>query len=122
MAANNSQNGWNEYSKLVIAELERLNDGIMSLNVEIQDLKREIAEMKVKEDFAKELWRWKKDVDEVASPSQIKETLKDVTELKTFKTQAITVWIVVQTLFGMALALTEKVQQGIFKAKYDQTK
>ena len=105
MAANNSQNGWNEYSKLVIAELERLNDGIMSLNVEIQDLKREIAEMKVKEDFAKELWRWKKDVDEVASPSQIKETLKDVTELKTFKTQAITVWIVVQTLFGMALAL-----------------
>ena len=103
--ASNSQNGWNEYSKLVIAELERLNDGITSLNVEIQDLKREIAEMKVKEDFAKELWRWKKDVDEVASPSQIKETLKDVTELKTFKTQAITVWIVVQTLFGMALAL-----------------
>jgi len=105
MAANNSQNGWNEYSKLVIAELERLNDGITSLNVEIQDLKREIAEMKVKEDFAKELWRWKKDVDEVASPSQIKETLKDVTELKTFKTQAITLWIVVQTLFCMALAL-----------------
>ena len=33
MAANNSQNGWNEYSKLVIAELERLNDGITNLNV-----------------------------------------------------------------------------------------
>ena len=39
MASNNSQNGWNEYSKLVIAELERLNDGITNLNVEIQDLK-----------------------------------------------------------------------------------
>ena len=105
MAANNSQNGWNEYSKLVIAELERLNDGITNLNGEIQDLKREIAEMKVKEDFAKELWRWKQAVDEVASPTQLDQTVKDVTELKTFKTQAITVWIVVQTLFGMALAL-----------------
>ena len=103
--ANGEQNGWNEYSKLVIAELERLNDGITNLNVEIQDLKREIAEMKVKEDFAKELWRWKQAVDEVASPTQLDQTVKDVTELKTFKTQAITVWIVVQTLFGMALAL-----------------
>ncbi len=105
MAANNSQNGWNEYSKLVIAELERLNDGITNLNVEIQDLKREIAEMKVKEDFAKELWRWKQAVDEVASPTQLGQTVKDVNVLKTFKTQAITVWVVVQTLFGLALAL-----------------
>ena len=103
--ANGEQNGWNEYSKLVIAELERLNGGIENLNMEIQDLKREIAEMKVKEDFAKELWRWKQNIDEVASPSQLDQTVKDVTDLKTFKTQAITVWIVVQTLFGMALAL-----------------
>ena len=81
--ASNGQNGWNEYSKLVIAELERLNEGINSLNSEIQDLKREITEMKVKEDFAKELWRWKKEIDEVASPSQLDATVKDVTELKT---------------------------------------
>jgi|TARA_B100001173_G_scaffold311172_1_gene327679 ribosomal protein L29 len=102
--ANGEQNGWNEYSKLVIAELERLNDGINNLNTEIQDLKREIAEMKVKEDFAKELWRWKKEVDEVASPSQIKTTVEDVAALKTFKTQAITIWAVVQVIFGMILA------------------
>jgi cell division septum initiation protein DivIVA len=103
--ANDHQNGWNEYSKLVIAELERLNDGITKLNTEIQDLKREITELKVKEDFSKEVWRWKKEVDEVASPTQLKETIKDVSDLKTFKTQAITVWLVVQVLFGMAMAL-----------------
>jgi len=102
--ANGEQNGWNEYSKLVIAELERLNDGITNLNTEIQDLKREIAEMKVKEDFAKELWRWKKEIDEVASPSQLDSTIKDVSALKTFKTQAITIWAVVQILFGAILA------------------
>jgi|TARA_R110000822_G_scaffold111085_2_gene241682 hypothetical protein len=96
--ANNEQNGWNEYSKLVIAELERLNDGITKLNSEIQDLKGEIKELKVKEDFAKELWKWKQAVDEVASPTQLKYTIKDVADLKTFKTQAITIWAVVQLI------------------------
>ena len=96
--ANNEQNGWNEYSKLVIAELERLNDGITNLNTEIQDLKQQILELKVKEDFAKELWKWKQAVDEVASPTQLKYTIKDVADLKTFKTQAITIWAVVQLI------------------------
>tara|TARA_R100001163_G_C5017236_1_gene161171 strand:- start:654 stop:983 length:330 start_codon:yes stop_codon:yes gene_type:complete len=102
--ANGEQNGWNEYSKLVIAELERLNEGITNLNGEIQELKREIAELKVKEDFAKELWKWKQSVDEVASPSQLESTIKDVSALKTFKTQAITIWAVVQILFGLLIA------------------
>jgi ribosomal protein L29 len=96
--ANGEQNGWNEYSKLVIAELERLNDGINNLNTEIQDLKQQILELKVKEDFAKDLWKWKQAVDEVASPSQLKSTIKDVAGLKTFKTQAITIWAVVQII------------------------
>jgi len=103
--SNETQNGWNEYSKLVIAELERLNEGINRLNTEIQDLKREITELKAKEDFSKEVWRWKKEVDEITSPTQLKGTIKDVNELKTFKTQAITVWLVVQILFGMTIAL-----------------
>lgn len=94
--ANGEQNGWNEYSKLVISELERLNDGISRLNTEIQDLKGEIKELKVKEDFAKEIWKWKQAVDEVASPTQLRYTIKDVADLKTFKTQAITIWAVVQ--------------------------
>lgn len=103
--ANEQQNGWNEYSKLVIAELERLNDGINKLNTEIQDLKREITELKAREDFSKEVWRWKKEVDEVASPTQLKSIINDVNDLKTFKTQAVTIWLVVQIAFGIAIAL-----------------
>jgi ribosomal protein L29 len=102
--ANGEQNGWNEYSKLVIAELERLNDGITKLNSEIQDLKGEIMSLKVKEDFAKELWKWKQAVDEVASPTQLKYTFKDVADLKTFKTQAITIWAVVQLITAAIIA------------------
>ena len=102
--ANGEQNGWNEYSKLVISELERLNDGISRLNTEIQDLKGEIKELKVKEDFAKEIWKWKQAVDEVASPTQLRYTIKDVADLKTFKTQAITIWAVVQIVTAAIIA------------------
>jgi predicted nucleic acid-binding Zn-ribbon protein len=101
----NDQNTWSEYSRLVIAELERLNDGISKLNNEIQDLKRQIVELKVKEDNVKELKKWKDLMDDVTSPTQLKDVIKDVTELKTFKTQAVTVWVVVQILFGIVMAL-----------------
>lgn len=101
------RNNWNEYSRLVIAELERLNDGITKLTDEIQYLKGEIAELKIKEDNVKDLRRWKDSIDEVTSPSQLKETVRDVGELKTFKTQAITVWVVVQIIFGIVIAVLE---------------
>lgn len=102
-----TKNGWNEYSRLVISELERLNDGISKLDLEIQYVKREIAELKVKEDAVKELKKWKDSVDEVTSPTQLKETIKDVNDLKTFKTQAVTVWLVVQIIFGLVIALAK---------------
>jgi hypothetical protein len=44
-------------------------------------------------------------MDEVSSPTQLRESVKDIQELKTFRTQAITVWAVVQFLFAIALAL-----------------
>lgn len=105
MSTGSNQNGWNEYSKLVINELERLNEGIKTLNEEIQGLKQEITELKTKEDNVRDLKNWKAAVDEVASPTQLKESLKEIQELKTFKTQAITVWFVVQFLFGITIAL-----------------
>jgi len=98
------QNGWNEYSKLVIAELERLNDGIINLNSEIQYLKQQILELKIKEDFSKELWKWKQSIDEIASPTQLKTVVTDVNDLKTFKTQAITIWAVVQLITASIIA------------------
>jgi|TARA_R100000501_G_scaffold7675_1_gene15971 cell division septum initiation protein DivIVA len=95
-------NGWNEYSKLVINELERLNDSISKLNKEIQSLKQEITEMKVREDAVSELKAWKSAVDEVSSPSQLKYVIKDVEKLKTFKTQAVTIFLIVQALIALA--------------------
>ncbi len=95
-----SENGWAEYSKLVLKELETLASSIQSLNSEIQDLKQEIARMREREDRVDELRAWKEKIDEVASPTQLQALTKEVQDLKLFKTRAITIFAVVQ--FGMA--------------------
>tara|TARA_B100000131_G_scaffold201318_1_gene193445 strand:- start:252 stop:584 length:333 start_codon:yes stop_codon:yes gene_type:complete len=95
-----SQNGWNEYSRLVLKELETLSDGIDSLNSEIQGVKEELAAIRAKEDKVEELKVWKEKIDEIVSPTQLNELKTQVEDLKTFKTKAVTIFAVVQ--FGMA--------------------
>lgn len=129
------RNSWPEWSKHVLKELERLNTNYENLNNKIDSLRtdvhEEIAEIrnditkikamqysldelkawkKTYEDEAvlkilKELNEWKEDVDEVVSPTQLKTYISSIQELQTFKTQAITIFLVVQTLVGIALAL-----------------
>jgi len=93
-------NGWSEYSRLVLKELETLASSIQALNSEIQDLKQEIARMREREDRVDELRAWKEKVDEVASPTQLQVALKEVDELKQFKTKAVTIFAVVQFAMG----------------------
>ena len=94
------ENDWAQYSRLVLKELETLAIGIKDLNENFQDIKREIVEIRAREDKVQSLVKWKERIDEVASPSQIKDLTKEVEDLKLFKTKAITIFAVVQ--FGMA--------------------
>jgi predicted nucleic acid-binding Zn-ribbon protein len=100
-----SENSWNEYSKLVLKELETLAIGIANLNSEIQDLKKEIALVKDREDKVEKLMDWKEKVSEVASPTQLAELTREVKDLKEFKTRAVTVFLVVQALMALAFSL-----------------
>ena len=92
-------NGWSEYSKLVLKELETLATSIQALNTEIQDLKQEITRMREREDRVDELRAWKEKVDEVVSPSQLRAAISEIEGLKLFKTKAVTIFAVIQ--FGM---------------------
>ncbi len=105
MSVTQHPNGWNEYSKLVLKELETLAAGIAGLKVEMQDLKQEMTELRVREDKIKELRDWKEKIDDIASPSQLRESIRSIEDLKQFKTKAVTVFAVVQftMLTGMAL-------------------
>ena len=95
-----SDNGWSEYSRLVLKELETLASSIEALRLELQEVKQDLTAMRAREDRVDELRAWKEKIDEVASPTQLQATLKEVDDLKQFKTKAVTVFAVVQ--FGMA--------------------
>tara|TARA_Y100000592_G_scaffold81695_1_gene129640 strand:+ start:1073 stop:1402 length:330 start_codon:yes stop_codon:yes gene_type:complete len=102
-----NQNGWNEYSRLVLKELETLASSIDGLRSELQEIKQDMAAMRVKEDKVDELKIWKEKIDEVASPSQLKEMVNEIDSLKQFKTKAVTVFAVVQFLMAAAVAASK---------------
>ena len=95
-----NQNGWNEYSRLVLKELETLADSIDSLRTEMQEMKQELAKMQVRENKIEDIKVWKEKIDEIASPTQLRDLIVSIEELKTFRIRAITIFAVVQ--FGMA--------------------
>ena len=95
--------GWETYSKLVLQQLETLTNGIESLRKELQDVKEQLTKIKAKEDRLEEIKSWKEKMDDVVSPSQMKSALKELENLKTFKTKAVTIFAVIQ--FVMATVL-----------------
>ena len=96
-----NEDGWTEYSRLVLKELETLAMGIKELNESMNEMKREITEIRAREDKIQDLSAWKSRIDEVVSPSQLKDLQSEVEDLKLFKTKAVTVFAVVQ--FAMAM-------------------
>ena len=103
------QNGWGEYSKLVLKELETLAAGMAAVTKELELVKSELTALKAREDKVVELVQWKQRVDDVASPVQLKELQEAVDDLKVFKTKAVTIFLVVQTIMGIAMAFVSKI-------------
>lgn len=102
------QNGWNEYSKLVLSELERLNENDEKIQAILTEMNNKLSRIDTVEEKVDSINKWKRYMDDVASPNTLKEMKKDVAALNTFKTVATTVWAVVQIGFGMFMALWKK--------------
>ena len=99
------QNGWNEYSKLVLNELERLNENDEKIQLILTEINQKLTKIDSIEKEIEGFTKWKRYMDDVASPATLKEVKKDVATLNTFRTVAITVWAVVQIAFGVFIAL-----------------
>ncbi len=96
----NDSNGWGEYSRLVLKELETLAQGIKDLNESMNDMKREITELRAREDKVQEIAKWKERIDEVASPTQLEKLKEEVEDLKLFRTKAVTIFAVIQFIMA----------------------
>jgi hypothetical protein len=99
--------GWENYSKLILQQLEGLSKGIDGLRDELQSMKQEITELKAREDRVQELHKWKERVDEVVSPPQLGRAMKEIEDLKMFKTKAVTIFAVVQFVMAAAVAASK---------------
>lgn len=102
------QNGWNEYSKLVLNELERLNENDEKIQAILNEINQKLGKVDALEKDIEGINKWKRYMDDVASPNTLKDMKKDVAEFKTFKTVATTVWAVVQIAFGVFIAIWKK--------------
>lgn len=100
-----AENGWETYSKLVLQQLETMASGIENLRAELQDVKNQLTELKAKEDRVQDIKAWKEKIDEVASPTQMQIKFEEIEELKEFKTKSVTMFMVVQGLMGIAMAI-----------------
>tara|TARA_Y100000592_G_scaffold97261_1_gene167625 strand:- start:2287 stop:2610 length:324 start_codon:yes stop_codon:yes gene_type:complete len=99
-----NNNGWETYSKLVLQQLETMSNGIEALRTELQDMKSQLTELKAREDRVQDIKIWKEKMDDVASPPQLKTAMEDIEQLKEFKTKAVTMFMVVQSIMGIAMA------------------
>ena len=102
-----NESSWDQYSRLVLQQLETLSSGIEGLRVELQDVINQLTELKAKEDRIHDLKDWKDKIDEVASPSQLQNALQEIEDLKIFKTKAVTIFTVVQFFMAAAIAFSK---------------
>ena len=105
MGSDGKQNGWNEYSRLVLTELEKLNKRVEELSQDNNTLRQELTKAEQTKEELITLKNWKNNIDEVSSPTQLKELQQEVEKLKTFKTMSTTVWVVVQIIFTLAATI-----------------
>ena len=99
----NVQDGWNEYSKLVLKELEVLSEGIQSLTTELHEVRKDILRLETKETKVDEIKLWKEKVDEIFSPTQMKDLSDQVRSHEAFKTKAVSIFAVIQFLMAVAI-------------------
>jgi len=103
MVEEKQTNGWHEYSKLVLKELETLADGMEALQKELQEVRRDIAKIETRESKVDEVREWKAKMEEVISPAQLKDLIKEHKENRDFMIRSVTVFAVIQFVIASAI-------------------
>ncbi len=113
MSENNniSKNGWSEYGRLVLNELERLNDGQEKLREDFEkklnEINERVSEFKSVEKDITEMKKWKENVTEVWSPSQMKQSKDEIYEQKNKWSKVVGIVLAIQIIFSLILAFKE---------------
>lgn len=103
---------WGDYSKLVLKELERLNESYEKMRDDMDkrfdELKTKISEVKNIETKVTSHAAWIEKVNDVWSPSQMKEAKDEIYKQKNRWAAAIAIITFVQIAVGVGLAIWAK--------------
>jgi hypothetical protein len=103
---------WNDYSKLVLKELERLNENYDRMRTDMDtrfgELNQKLTEVKNVEKSVSLNTVWIEKVSEVWSPSQMKEAKDEIYKQKNRWVAAIAIISFVQVAVGIAIAIWGK--------------
>lgn len=100
---------WAEYSKLVLKELDRMNSNYESLRGDFDEKFREINEklgdVKTTEKIVSDIKIWQEKVNEVWSPSQMKEAKDEIYKQKNRWTATIAILAFIQIIIGIIVSI-----------------
>jgi DNA repair exonuclease SbcCD ATPase subunit len=103
---------WGEYSKLVLKELERLNESTEKMRTDMDtrfnELNTKITEIKNIEGKVASQSAWIDKVNDVWSPSQMKEAKDELYKQKNRWAAAIAIVAFVQIAVGLGVAIWSK--------------
>jgi len=103
---------WGDYSKLVLKELERLNENYdkmrMDMDSRFNEINQTLTEVKNIEKTVTFNTNWIERVNDVWSPSQMKEAKDEIYKQKSKWVATIAVITFVQIIIGIALSVWGK--------------
>lgn len=103
---------WGDYSKLVLKELERLNDNYDKMRTDMDtrfsELNTKLTEVKNVEKSVLTQNAWIDKVNEVWSPSQMKEAKDEIYRQKNRWVAAIAIFTFIQIAVGVAISIWGK--------------
>jgi len=99
MAAENKNPINNTVYELLVSELERLNQRLEDISEKLNDTNIKLTEVSGMKHAINDLKDWKKNFEE--------STKKDVSDLKTFRTQIITIGSIVTFIIALVAAIAK---------------
>ncbi len=107
------KDSWGEYSKLVLKELERLNESYVGMRTDMDnrfnELNQKLSEFKNTEGKVSTHGAWIDRVNEVWSTTQMKEAKDEIYKQKSRWVAAIAIISFVQILVGLGITIWVKI-------------
>jgi chromosome segregation ATPase len=104
-----NEESWGDYSKLVLKELERLNENYEKMRIDFdnrfKEMNNALSEFKNTEKMVVEHKNWIDRVNDIWSPNQMQQAKNEIYEQKGKWTSVVAILTFVQIIIGIVIAL-----------------